>query len=236
MDSSRPARFIRAAAGRTRREALRVSAMLALALAGSGGGCAVGALVGGMADSAHRAGSHDVEAEYTELQGRSFAAVVAADRATQARFSTLAAELTGRINTRIAEAAGASGWVPPDQIVAYLNNNPSWPAWPRDRLIEEFGVDRLIVIDLAEFRLYEVGNQHLWDGLAHGTVSVFEADSASPDFEAFAREIRVAFPDQPGYGPGELPEAAVATELLRRFVDRTVWLFHDHEEPNVIPY
>lgn len=200
------------------------------------GGCAVGELIGGMADSAHRSGSSEVPAEYTGLAGRSFAAVVAIDRSTQARFPTLAAELTARVNTRLAESAGASGWVPPDQIIAFLNNNPSWPAWPRDRLTAEFGVERLIVVDVGEFRLYETGNQYLWDGLAQGSVSVFESDSAAPEFEAFARDVRVVFPDQQGYGPGELPESAVASELLRRFVDRAVWLFHDHEEPNAIEY
>ncbi len=199
-------------------------------------GCVLGELVGGMAESAHREGSTDIPAEYTGVAGHSFAAVASVDRATQARYPTLASEVIGRVNSRLAQSAGATGWVPPDQIIAYLNNNPSWPAWSRERLAEEFGVERLIIVELAEYRLNETGNQYLWDGVAAGTVTVHEADAYAPEFEVFSKEIRVSFPDQRGYGPEELPEAAVATELLRRFVDRVVWVFYDHEEANVIPY
>jgi hypothetical protein len=201
--------------------------------------CSVGCvaqLIGGMAQSAERAGSTTIEAKSNELVGRSFAVVVVVDRATAAEHPTLVGVLTTRISQRLAENAMASGFVPPDQVLAYLGNNPSWRAWPRGRLPVELGVDRVVLIDLIEFRMHEPGNQYLWDGLTWGSVEVYDAEAFDPDRAVFENEIRVRFPDTTGAGPGELQRELVASELLRRFVDRTSWLFYEHKEPNAIPY
>jgi hypothetical protein len=204
-------------------------------------GCAIGMIVGGMADSAKRAGSHMVYAEYEGLNGKSFAVVVAVDRVIEGESPGLSSRLTGRINTMIAAAhskmpEGATAAPRVDRLLKTLYNNPSWVAMSRGDVADMLGVDRLIVVDVAAYRLHDPGNSYIWSGVAAGTVSVYEADGPLPDDAAFEKAISVSFPDGTGYMVTDLPFDAVNTELSNRFANRVAWLFFDHEEPNEIKY
>jgi len=204
-------------------------------------GCVVGSLVGGMAESARRTGSHEVYAEYEGLKGKSFAVVVAVDRAIESEAPGLAARLTGRTNLLISDAHakmpdGATAGPRVDRLLKVLYNNPSWVAMPRSDVAEMLGVDRLIVVDLTTYRLHEPGNQYVWSGLAAGTLSVYESDGPLPDDAAFEKSIVVTFPDGDGFMVTDMPFEAVNSELSRRFADRVAWLFFQHKEPNEIKY
>lgn len=201
------------------------------------GGCmTLGMLVGGMAASAHDAGSTTFKPEYDGLQGKTFAVIIAADRAIQADFPDAVARLTITISDRLAQFAGGSGFVPGQKVLEWQYNNPRWSTLPLGELAAELKVERLVYIDLIDYRLNDPGNAYLWAGLATGNVGVIEADSAIPDDFAFQSQVSVKFPDEDGVGPAELPFAAVNTELCRRFTDRASWLFYTHDEPNRIEY
>jgi hypothetical protein len=206
------------------------SAGIALALAAGGmmNGCA---LVGGMLESYRQTGTRSVEAEYLGLVGKSYAVVVIADRAIEADFPGLSATITERVNQNIHDQGGAGGWIPSIQLVQYITNNPQLLARPRGELANDLGVQRLIVIELQEFRLNDPGNQYLWEGQAAGTVLVIEADGPLPDDSAFTRAIRVGFPDEKGIGPEQYGRDVISSALLKRFVDRVSWIFYTHEEP-----
>lgn len=202
-------------------------------------GCIAGTLIGGMAESYRRTGSSTKPAEYVGIESKTFAVVTTAGRSIQAEYPGLIARVTAEINNRIANpdnGAGATAYIPSRDLLAELYNRPEWPALPPGEVADMLGVERLIYIELIEYRLNEPGNKYLWDGLAAGTVAVYEADSAVPDDPIFERAIRVSFPDGTGYGPGELPREAVNTALSNRFIDRCAWLFYEHEEPNDIEY
>lgn len=199
-------------------------------------GCVLGQLVGGMAASAERTGSHDVAAKYSGIAGKSFAVVVAADRSVQADFPSVVGDIAITVAEEIRTHAGPSGWVPPRDVLRYQYEHPSWTSMPLDKLAAEFGVQRLVYIDLREYRLNEPGNAYLWGGLASGTVSVIEADTPMADQFAFQEPIKVEFPGKSGLGPQQIPAATVQMGLSRRFVDRAAWLFYDHEEKNFSEY
>ncbi len=182
-----------------------------------------------------------VYAEYEGLQGKSFAVVVDADRSIQGRWPTLVPNLTARIDALIAQNTLASGHVQAADIVLFQQTNPRWTIMGRQELASalaggEVAVDRIILIDLFEFRLNEPGNRHLWDGVAAGTIAVLETDGAFPDEYAYNRPLSVSFPDAGGYGPDEISGSLVASALIQRFSQRTAWLFYDHEEKYDIPY
>jgi len=194
-------------------------------------GCVIGALIGGMAQSYKETASHSVDAEYTGLDSKSFAVVVAADRSIESDFPGLVAEITRRVDERLTQFANASGHVPPLEVLSYLYNDPSWQAKTREELAASLGKpDRIVFIDFTEFRLNDPGNAYLWDGLAAGTVGVHEMDGVIPEEFAFERAIRVKFPDKTGQGPTDYNRDQVIGVLLKRFVDRTTWLFYKHEE------
>jgi hypothetical protein len=212
--------------------------LLALGAAGllAASGCGVAEIVGGMADSAHRSGSHKVAAEYAGLRDKSFAVIVSADRSVQADYPALVPELINRITTRLRENAGAAGSSDPQQLVRWLFNNPGWAARSPGTLARQLGVERLIYIDLGEFRLRDPGNAYLWAGVAAGRVSVLEAEAEFGDAFVFEHEIMVRFPDGQGFGPDDMGGAQVASVIVSRFVDRASWLFYEHEEKNVMEY
>jgi hypothetical protein len=186
----------------------------------------------------------DVGAEYKGLQGRTFAVVVATDRVVRADHPGVVEEITTRVSEQLYKGAGATGWIPPDRVLAWQYSHPRWVVMPRDELAKELGVDRLIVVELNEFRLNEPGNQYLWAGVAEGVVGVIEAGGsgtgaglASPTDEfAFQKPVTVRYPDKSGYGPSDISGAEVASVLLKRFVDRSSWPFYTHKETGKMDY
>lgn len=218
---------------------LRV-AMVGIALIGIAsvvGGCALGALIGGMEKSRREQDTHPVDAEYEGLTEKSYAVVVAADRMIQADYPQLVAYMTQQIDERLAEFAGASGHVPSEKVLRYQYENPRWTTIPITELAQNLGVDRLIHVELYDFHLFEPGNRHLWDGVAAGNIAIIESDSPLPDEYGFERLIQVRFPGgEASYGPSDMPAPVVMTELARRFVERGTWLFYRHEEPYYMDY
>ncbi len=208
----------------------------ALAAIAGAAGCIIPAAIGGMAQSYRMTGTSKVWAEYTGLQGKTYAVVTLADRAIEAEHPGLVARVTQRVNDRLRAHAGATGHIPSDTILAYTYNNPHWQAMPRGELAAKLKVDRLIIIELLEYRLNEPGNDIVWDGTAAATVSVVEGESGVLDEPIFEKAINVTFPDVMGLTYNEIPQAAVTTELSNRLIDRIAWTFYDHEEPNMIKY
>jgi hypothetical protein len=209
---------------------------LALVSAACAGGCQ---LAGVMAASEERYGSHTVTPEYTGLVGQDFAVVAWTDRATQMEYPSLLPSLIQRVDLALAQHAGASGHVEGDKVTSYLANTPQWVVWPRGKLTEELGeqgVDRVVFIEINEFRTNEPGNEYLWDGVAWATVSIIERGTSGSDAEAFRKDVRVTFPDSSGYGPEEISRLGVASTLSKRLVDRVAWLFFEHDEANALEY
>lgn len=192
-------------------------------------------LVGGAIENYKRDSTHMIEAEYTGLAGRSFAVVVVADRGMEMENPGLTDYLTRTITDRLANTANvpkAGAFAPSDQVLKYVYNNPSWPIKPRTALAADLGgVQRIVHVELSEFRLNEPGNSYEWDGVATARLSIIEVDGARPDDFAFERMISVKFPGKKGMGPNDMTRSTVSTALAYRLVDRTTWLLYNHEEP-----
>lgn len=199
-------------------------------------GCIVGAAIGGMAESYQRTGSSEIEAEYFGLEGHSFTVVVSADRLIEGNNPGISARINQRVNDRLIQNASPSYAIPSADLLGVLYNAPQWPAMTRNEVASMLGVERLIVVELIEYRLNEPGNKYVWDGSASCLVSVYESDSPFPDDPVFEKALRVSFPDASGLMRTEIPESAVNTELANRLTNRISWLFYTHEEPNIIPY
>lgn len=206
-----------------------VLALPAAALAG----CNVVGIFGAMAESYKRSSTRPVAAEYEGLDGKSYAVLVYADRVLQGSQPTLLPRLTNRISIRLAnpELTGVTGFVPAQSVLELQFARPDWAGWSYERLAEEFGVDRLIIVELYEYRLNEPGNSYLWDGLIAARVGVVEADSTLPNEFAYSKDIQVRYPSQSAMGPQDLSRPQVQGGLEQRFVDRVTWLFYEHQEP-----
>lgn len=194
-------------------------------------GCALSTLAGGMAESYKRTSTRTIPSEYDGLKDKSFVVIVAADRLIQSSRPQEVARLTTLITQQLIENAGAAGVVPTSFVLQYQYNHPRWVTQTYEELATHFGAERLVYVDLNEFRLNEPGNSYLWDGLATAMIGVVEADGPLPEEFAYSKRIAVTFPDAEGYGPTDYSEAMVIAVLEKRFVDRATWLFYEHEEP-----
>ncbi|MCK4871171.1 MAG: hypothetical protein KAS72_00445 [Phycisphaerales bacterium] len=212
--------------------AIRGCAVLMLAVMGIASPGCLAELVGGMAASAERLGSHEVAYEYGGLQGKTFAVMVNAGREVQYEYPGVLDLLAEIIATSLAENAGATGLVPASRVRWYQTSNPHWGALTYSELTEALGIERLILVDIYDYRLHEPGNPYLWDGVASAKIGVIEADSAIPNEFMFERDMTVSFPGKPGFGPMDISQQDVLTGLNLKFAQRVVWLFYDHEEPN----
>ena len=210
----------------------RVALSLAMACAlAANAGCEIVGIASVMAESYKRSSTRTVPAEYRGLEGKNFAVIVSSDRVIQSDNPNLLPRLGVAFAERLREHAGAAGYVPPDVMFAYLTANPRWAARPYSDIAEELGVERLIIVEVLEFRLHEPGNQYLWNGAASAIVGVVEADGPLPDEFIFRRQVRVKFPDSDGFGPLDYGATFVSMRLQTRLLDRVTWLFYDHQEP-----
>lgn len=198
------------------------------------GGCNIIAPIGGLVDSYRRQSTHGVPEEYRGLTGKRFAVLIVVDRIIQGDHPDIVPYLTTKITERLVneqQQIGATGVIPADRLLNYLYDHPRWLSMPRGQLAKELGVERLVVVEVIEYRLTEPGNQYLWDGVATGTLGVIEADTALSDEFAFEKSVRVTFPDKQGYGPSDMSREEVTTALALRFLDRVTWPFYNHQEP-----
>lgn len=201
------------------------------------GGCNI---IGGLwaihAAAEEREGSKMIDAEYRGLREKKFAVLVTAPAVLQSSRPGLTAKVAITVSDMLAEHSGATGFVPGPGVISYQYNRPSWVAKPMGEVAKELGVDRVIFIDINEYRLRDPGNQYVWEGITNALVAVYECDGSMPDDMIFQKRVQVKFPDASGFSPADLPEAAVNTELTRRLCDRAAWLFYRHEEKNALKY
>lgn len=206
-------------------------ALVAGALLGAGG-CSI---VGAVAENYRKDATRKVEAETDVLSGKTFALLVSAPRSVQGDFPALVETLAARCTERLSNPANvpaAGGFVPPADVLRYMYSTPAWTLRSKTELGKALGdVDRLVLIEVSEYRLHAPGNPYVWDGVASALVSVYDPRSRTPEIALFERTVLVKFPDKQGDGPEQMAAALVNSALLARLVDRATWLFYDHQEP-----
>ncbi|CAN5767036.1 hypothetical protein BH11PLA1_BH11PLA1_04150 [soil metagenome] len=199
--------------------------------------CNLLAPFGAIAENIHHESSTTYEPEYSGLKGKTFAVIVTADRATQAEYPAVVARFATLIAKRIKEyESGTTGFIPGERVLQYQFDHPRWVSMTYEDLGKTLGVDRLIIVEMLEYRLVDPGNKYLWKGLSRCNVGVVEVDSALPDDMAFRKAVTVNFPDTDGYSPADMSGDAVNTVLSNRMIDRVSWLFYTHDEANKIKY
>lgn len=204
--------------------AMRVSiALFALGLVLTQSGCWLAATAFGGEKT------YKVQAQYRGLQGKTVAVLVAADEYllfTQPRVSQL---LIQAVSRELAAHVEDIRVVNAQRVAAFQQQNPYWSTTPYTRLIDELDVDRLVVVDLAEYRLHEPGNKHVWRGVITASVSVAEAEQSDPDQLAFSTQVRTLFPEDRKVGLVNADREQVELATLKLFVLKVGRVFYNHE-------
>ena len=172
----------------------------------------------------------EVLAKYRGLENKSVAVLAHSDQRTAYEFPTAIPNIVGNVVLILDKNVPGARVLDPRYSVTWMHQTPGWPTLPPADLAKELDVDRVIVIDIFEYRLNPEGNSFLWDGVAGANVSVVERDGIDPD--SFAEEFQVIskFPDMEGIGKAQAGPREIEIGLQKTFVDQVGFLFYDHVE------
>lgn len=173
--------------------------------------------------------TYDVKAQYRGLENKSVAVLVAANEMLLFEYPAAPLKVSRTISARIAGNVPGVRLMPPGEVAEFQNENPYWSTVPYSELIKKLGVDRLVVIDLIEYRTHEPGNAYVWHGLIAGQIGVVEAEADDPDQFAFQTTVRAAYPEESTIGLLNSDDETVELGMLALFARDGAGLFYDHE-------
>ena len=173
--------------------------------------------------------TYKVQAQYQGLEGQTAAVLVAADEYLLFTQPQVPQILTRAVSRELAAHVDNIRVVNPQRMAAFQQRNPYWSTTPYTRLIEELDVDRLVIVDLAEYRLHEPGNKHVWRGVITASVSVAEAEQSDPDQLAFSTQVRALFPEDRKLGLVNVDREQIELGTLKLFSLKVGRIFYDHE-------
>ena len=175
--------------------------------------------------------SREVEARYRELEGRSVAVVVSADSYLMYAYPQARSAITRVASRQIHQHVENARVKSPYEVIEYQRTNGHWHALPYSQLLADMNVERVVLIDLLEYRTREPGNPHLYQGVATGNVLVIAADSDDPDNADFEDVVQVEFPEHAskvGTLADHIDHDTVQAGLVQMFSRQVARLFHDH--------
>ncbi|MEM7228177.1 MAG: hypothetical protein AAF432_05100 [Planctomycetota bacterium] len=194
-------------------------------------GCQLPGLIGALAQNEEYQKKKEVLARYPGLEGQTVAVIVDADLAVQYDYANAVPTIAYGIAGALANHVPDIRIVHPDLVAAWQFRTPEWYAMPYGDLAKSLNVDRVVHIDLLEYRLNPPGNRHQWEGVALANVSIIEADGFDPDVFTESFSVSSEYP-----GISELTEFEASADQIQRglhqtFIKQIAWLFFDHIEP-----
>jgi hypothetical protein len=207
-----------------------IGAVVATAWLGGLAGCQVFGLAGALSSQFERSKQIEVLAEYDGLRNRSVAVVVQSDPSMLYEHPTVGANVTANLSSRIATNVEGAQVLDPRVVLQWQYQTPHWAALPYGQIASDLGVERVVLVDIYEYRLHPPGNTWLWDGVCAATIGVIESGSLDADEFAATYSVSVKFPDLEGVSRESANARQIETGLLTKFLQKSAWLFFDHIE------
>ena len=194
-------------------------------------GCEAGLLVGGMMQNYEYQKLIQVLPQYSDLENRSVAVVVDADLATLYEYPDLVETIANGVAGRIQRDVPGARVMHPRAVMAWQYSTPQWNAMPYGELAKSLEVERVVVVDIFEYRLHPPGNRWEWEGVCAANVGIIESDGYAPDSFAESFTVVSNYPSTSMLTRDEAEQVSIETGLLAQFIKETAWLFHEHERP-----
>ena len=208
-----------------------VPTILILGTAAAMWSCGIDRLVGGMAQNYEYTKLVVTHPVYSDLENKSVAVIVDVDLVTLYEHPDVAVAIGANVSRRLSTNVPGIKVVSPALVSQWQFRTPQWSAMPYGEIVRKLNVDRIVHIDVHEFRLHPPGNQWLWDGLCGANVGIIERDGYDPDSYVDTFNVTVAFPDMRGVTRENASAQGVQRGLLTLFTRKTSWLFFTHLEP-----
>jgi hypothetical protein len=194
------------------------------------GGCAIAQLVGGMMQNAEYQKQVVTPAKYN-LDGQTIAVVVDADLGVLSMYPRLIEQVTSGVTLRLARDVPGVVVTHPSRVLDWQWKTAQWNALPYGQIAEQLDVDRVILVDIYEYRLHPPGDSWIWEGVCAANVSVIERDAFDPDMIVDTFDVTSNFPGVDYVDKSGASASQIEMGLLAQFVKHTAWIFHEHLEP-----
>lgn len=194
-------------------------------------GCAVASLAGGMMQNAEYQKKVRVYAEYDGLAHERVAVLVSADMGVYYDFPLVPDIIATAVAARIATYVEGVSVIDPRTVKQWQYRTPQWQALPYGDIVEGLNVDRVVFIDLYEYRLHPPGNSYEWEGRVVANIGVIERDGFSADDFADTFRVQAQFPPIRGVSTDSARAGDIQTGLMQIFIKETAYLFYMHERP-----
>ena len=194
-------------------------------------GCAGAKLVSAMAAADEAQKKIEVKARYAGLKDKTCAVLVESDAFTLYQYPEVPQIISSGVSARLARDVPGTRLLSPQAVIDWQFRTSQWNSLPYGELAEQLNVDRIVLINLIEYRLHPPGDRFFWEGECIARIGVVERGGLDPDTFAETFDVSAKFPKETGVTIESAPQAAIERGLLFELVQRTSWLFHDHIEP-----
>lgn len=174
----------------------------------------------------------DVEASYLGLNNRSVAVLVSTSDHIDFKHPDARRLITEEIARRIMINVPGVKVTDPTQIIAWQakDENRYWAARPPSAMVRHFAVDRLVLVEIGEYRTHDPGDKYVLRGIVSATVNIYEAETGNPDNPSamFPKNVMYPGPKESKIGRVGISEKEVEFKTQVRFCEETAGLFFDH--------
>jgi len=171
----------------------------------------------------------DIPAEFMELDGQKVAVMVAADGLLLYQYPKAPDQICRAVTGKIAAHVPGVTTTIPNQVMRFQKDNPYWQNIRYGELARKMGVDKVVLIDLVEYRTHEPGNAYLWQGIITANIGVIDTHAQDPDNFVYYNTVEVRFPEKSSIGLVDSDDESIQLGMLILFARDAGGLFYDHQ-------
>lgn len=167
-----------------------------------------------------------VPAEYPYLAGKKACVVVWAEPETLFEYPNVQLEISEFVGNALTRNVQGLTLTPNRQVAELQKKNRDWERVSPAKIGTHFGVERVIVIELAQYSMRDVENPHLLRGRINAAMKVY--DTAYPDAgPSYKTSVDAAYPpDSPGKWGSD--ERGIRRGAMEAFAEAVSRKFFDH--------
>jgi hypothetical protein len=138
----------------------------------------------------------EVGAQYGGLIDQRVAVVVHAASEALEIDPHLPFKIAARTSARLQQMVPGVQVTSVEDVAAWMKEHGG-ASYTNQAALEALDVDRLVVIDVAEYRLHPEGDETVWFGVCEADIGVLERETAAAGVYAASYTMRSEYPEQP---------------------------------------
>ena len=173
----------------------------------------------------------EVQAKYLGLNDKTVAVVVSVSDHTNFNYPEARQRITGEVTRRIKVGVPGVTVTEPYKILKWQDDNPYWSTRPPSAMIEQLDVDRLVLVEIGQYRTHEPGDKYVLRGVITANINIVEAEAPDPDNYGASYSKSVMYPraQDSTIGRAAMSEDKIEIQAQAWFCEETAGLFYDHE-------